>query len=393
MSVSKESLGSNECLKVLFLCQTKSQYKQYDLLSRKADFLGEIVSIKRPSLFGAHYRAAAWLVSNRVDLSAWVDLQLDKAKVEGGNTGGFVKTLLKFRIFMALSKAMLAVEKFRPDFIFVRNGSSYRQAPIVKWAKSMGIKVAYIENGFLPKTVQLDGRGVNSHNSIPRDPDFYRLYESRNAEVPERKLVQRKSKVDEHAVHDFQLPEHYYFVPFQVPTDTQVLQNSPWITSMEVLFSVLEECVAVLPENYKFIVKEHPSSHIRFPHLHSKNKSIVFANAYSTQELIENATAVITLNSTVGIEAMLLGKPVITLANACYNIKGLVSHVTDIVQLTRVISSPDTIPYDAELIEKFIVWLKEEYLIPGQLRMLSEEENAPALVRQRLEDIYLGLYK
>ena len=32
---------------------------------------------------------------------------------------------------------------------------------------------------------------------------------------------------------------------------------------------------------------------------------------------------VITLNSTVGIEALLFGKPVITLADACYNVMAL----------------------------------------------------------------------
>ena len=40
------------------------------------------------------------------------------------------------------------------------------------------------------------------------------------------------------------------------------------------------------------------------------------------KEVLKKAELVITLNSTVGIEALLYGKPVLTLGDAFYNIKG-----------------------------------------------------------------------
>ena len=73
-------------------------------------------------------------------------------------------------------------------------------------------------------------------------------------------------------------------------------------------------------------MKEHPSDHGRIDYSGAFRAfpDVVFTKLMNTQELIEKSAAVVTVNSTVGIEAMLHLKPVITLGDAFYAVPGLV---------------------------------------------------------------------
>src|SRR5690606_11472626 len=111
-------------------------------------------------------------------------------------------------------------------------------------------------------------------------------------------------------------------------------------------------------------------------------------NANDTQALIEHAALVITINSTVGIEALLLGRPVLTLGNAFYNIDGLVSHADNVAQLREVVSAPGQAPFDPGLVRHFVAWLHERYLVPGRIKHWNDQH--PVRMRQRLDDILRG---
>ena len=107
---------------------------------------------------------------------------------------------------------------------------------------------------------------------------------------------------------------------------------------MEELFNILSE----IAENLKIhiIFKEHPSSKKDYPNLHkiaSHLEYVDFANGYPTQELIEKSEAVITINSSVGVESLLFNKKVITLGNAFYNIEGIVKNAKDKEELIEIL--------------------------------------------------------
>lgn len=375
-------------IKVVFLSQSRRQTKQYQLLCKKADIKGSVINIKRQGVFGCFIKAGQWLLRNRGCIPKWIELQQVKNKIRGGGAGVLYNCLLILRIYRVLSRVVFEFEKSKANVLFVRNGAGYRQAPVIDWCKQQSISIVYIENGFLPSTIQMDGRGVNCNNSMPRNTDFYMKFSSRNKNTPDKKLVQRKPKIIQSEFDAIELPEKYYFVPFQVPTDTQVLLNSPWIRSMEDFYEVLEKSIGFLPNGFKFVIKEHPSSNIRLDNYYNRNKLIVFANSHNTQNLIENSKAVITLNSTVGIESLLLGKPVITLGDACYNIDGLVSHAESLDVFNSIISAPDKIHYNKLLTDSFISWLDQVYLIPGKLRDFESSDSSCLKVKERIEEIY-----
>ena len=85
----------------------------------------------------------------------------------------------------------------------------------------------------------------------------------------------------------------------------------------------------------------------------------------------------ITINSTVGLESLLLGKKVITLGNACYNIEQLVLHATNENEFFEAFASLPNWQYNEELRQKFINFIASVYCIPDDWQqMLSQTSEA-----------------
>jgi len=123
---------------------------------------------------------------------------------------------------------------------------------------------------------------------------------------------------------------------------------------------------------YHFIFKEHPSSGIEYPDLHQKAENyenISFRNTHTTQELIENAVAVITINSTVGIEALLFHKKVIVLGDAFYGIEGITFLARNENELALKIEHIEKLHFNDKLVDNFLKYLYNDYLIPKNNEM------------------------
>jgi len=247
--------------------------------------------------------------------------------------------------------------------VLIWGGGKFRQRIAVQIATVCNIQIYYFENGLLPKTKVLDKKGINYNNSVPRERSFYECYKG-GLELP-KELTPRVSKhVKKFNSQKEALPKKYIFVPFQVDYDTQIITNSPWVKNMRELFHVIQE----IAENsdYHFVLKEHPSSSINYPDLYKKVErihNVSFHNSYLTQELIENSSAVITVNSTVGVESLLFHKKVIVLGNAFYGIDGISLSVKSVNSLIEVISNLDSLEFNTQLVDNFLQYLYYDYLI------------------------------
>ena len=218
----------------------------------------------------------------------------------------------------------------------------------------------YIENGFFPNTLQIDCRGVNAANSLPREAGYYLNQPNYGAQDLPTKVQVRKLKLS----YPFTpLPDDYIFFPFQIPSDQQIRVHSRWIKTMDDFMNLIISFAAKYPDK-NFVIKEHPSFKQSIAGKYPPRKNILFANGNSTEELIKNARLVITLNSTVGIEALLFGKPVITLADACYNVDGLVRHANNIKKLNEFIMDEGWLP-DERLRIQFLGYIWNKYLFHG----------------------------
>lgn len=290
----------------------------------------------------------------------------------------FVKRF-SIRWYYAVDTARL--EKLKPTMVVVWNGLMLRRAVFVQAAKDLGIKSVFMENGLLPNTTVLDRKGINALNSVPRDAAFY-LNRTINSQYEAKaELVVRKGRVEKKASGK-PLPERYIFIPFQVDYDSQILLFSPWVSSMDQLFNVIIELAQSFPD-YHFVLKEHPSSNRQYPHLHAQaSDQVFFANEYATQTLIENAQAVITINSTVGIEALLFAKKVITLGEAFYAIEDLVLSARSVNELQHCVDRVDDFMLNESLRLSFLDYLENEYLIKGSWK--NAESEHCQIVKERL---------
>lgn len=288
----------------------------------------------------------------------------------------------------AYSKAKAEIAKRNPKAIGIWNGHRLPESAYIRAAEEAGCKVLFFENGLLPNTTTIDPKGVNDLNILPRDKDFYRNYHAATPNIVCKSLHQKLVVREDHKKRDVNkvnwtnnIPDRFVFVPFQVNFDSQVLINSPDIPSMHSLYAFIETVSQCIPDQY-FVIKEHPSDPRIYEELHDRNSRIIFVNE-NTEELIKNADCIITLNSSVGLEALLFEKPVIALGNSCYVNDGLARRFYQPEEVAIALHDPENLRPNKETLEGFVKYLENEYLIPVHWNN-ADEQHFP-VVQKRIE--------
>lgn len=273
-------------------------------------------------------------------------------------------------------ECVTTLSDLRPAAVAIWNGQKFYTAVAALAARHLGIQVLYFENGVLPNTTTIDPKGVNANNSVPRDPAFYRNFKDTLKDaVP---VVARPPRTGKKMVSTTEeLPSRYLLVPLQIDSDTQVVIHSPWIASMhQFFFEMIDASQKWQDRGLHVVFREHPSSRRNYADLHKIARSmprIHFISDRPLQEMIERATAVVTINSSVGVEALVLGRPVITVGNAFYNIEGLVSHARNGHELIEAVNRLADTTMDEELRLRFLAYLRNDYAVPGNWKVPSAE--------------------
>lgn len=314
--------------------------------------------------------AATFGRSRTVDLQPLVEHNLLRRRIR---IGWFYGNPLAAAIYRAVASARARVsaeliisyfEDHPKARALVFNGFLMPDALTLAVSQALGRERLVIELGFFPGTLQYDRDGINYDSTLPRDPAFYRLVETRiGAELPTT-LVRRASKQKQ--AEAISLPASYIFVPFQVPSDMQVLVHSPWIKTMVEFYQVIGRLADKRPEA-TFVIKEHPSFPLSIRGQVKAHDRILFANHNETRSLIEGADAVVVMNSTVGIESLLLRKKVITLGNAPYDVDGLVLQAGDDDELLSAFDSLGEWEPDGDLREIFLRYVYNVFLLRGDM--------------------------
>jgi capsular polysaccharide export protein len=284
--------------------------------------------------------------------------------------------------------AAALIRDWQPQAVVVWGGNAVDVSAVVAATRDAGVPCWRLENGQLPATTQMDLQGVNAESSVPREPAFYAARGGEWQAQTASAVVPRAPRKGKQAASAVPLPTRYVFVPFQVMLDSQVLLHSPWITGMEQFFELL--CAAqdaAGPQAPVLVIKEHPSCPRRYPALHAQAATrggrVLFANGNATGDLIEGAAGVVTLNSSVGVESLLLGKPVLVLGNAVFDVEGVTTRARDVPGMAAWLAAVGAgTPPPAPLRGAFLAYLAQDYLLP-------DRHQAPgpahiAAVRERL---------
>lgn len=248
-------------------------------------------------------------------------------------------------------------------------GAYLPQTLISELCRKYSKKTLYFEISSLPGKIQVDPNGINFMCSLSDDAKFYNEYDfEENLTLPSG-IGFRANKVNYVQTVE-KLPEDYIFVPLQVPSDSQILEFSPWIRSMMHFYDVLDQMTIENP-GVNFIIKEHPSCRVSIQNKVKKNPSIHFANFMSTHDLIDNSRAVLTINSSVGMDGLILSKKVIVLGQANYDIEGLVLRARSLPQLSSILKTLDNWNYDKELRDSFLKYFYNKFLISGDYKEIT----------------------
>jgi capsular polysaccharide export protein len=250
----------------------------------------------------------------------------------------------------------------------VWNGSNTAEKAVADWARENEIKCGFFEIANIPNKLFVDPWGVNAQSKLAKDPcildgitiddSFFEQWRNDfiqkkmiNAFVPQSRNVVKINwwtlfdkllegwfsntyenisifKKIENKIHSrscvFKYDEvdldeiSYAFFPLQVSSDSQVVLNSSF--NIE---EALEKAIIISRERgLQLIVKPHPAENdleiVKKIESVKDEYGFLFCNN-NIFVLMSKADVVITINSTAGLEATILGREVITLGRSYYS--------------------------------------------------------------------------
>ena len=310
------------------------------------------------------------------------------------------------------------------EMILMHNDLRWQHSLAIKVCKELNVKYLITESGlFRPDTITIDFQGVNAYNSLPRDKEYYKDYDINKKELRSYKIskwintkvnikfslfillnkmgdilnINSKLKNKNYSLlkyiklfirqqiskrnnKNIMSPSKYIFVPLQVNTDSQILVHSDY-KNMQEFISRVERDFYNLESDIKLIFKIHPMEK-GIVEYKFDNRSITTDR--DTNELIENSECVVTINSTVGLEAIKRYKKVLVLGNAFFKIDGISLSSSKETFKDDIKSALDgKVGVDNEAIDKFVQYLKYEYQINSDL--FNWDIQALNLVKEKLK--------
>ncbi len=173
--------------------------------------------------------------------------------------------------------------------------------------------------------------------------------------------------------------ENYVFFPLHDPFDAQITVRAPEFIDQ---FAFVNELAAALPDNYMVYTKQHPMqlglydvNSLRQITQHPKIR-LIAPNVPGLQ-LILGASAVVTINSTAGVEGIIHRKSVITMGQAFYSGRGLTVDVRNRKELPAILNdvlNQPEVGYSDEEVLRFLLNL-EHISVLGNVYYYLDDNN------------------
>lgn len=256
------------------------------------------------------------------------------------------------------------------------NGITGSRRAFMEGARDAGAQRLYVELAPFPGRVTIDPAGVNALNSVPRDPDFFRHWaaEDRARQGEHWRALSenltarasRRADVGQGGAEALAGAGRFLFCPLQVPNDSQITLFAGWVKSVEGMLEALADAAQALPEGWHIRIKEHPSARVALgPALERAvaraRGRLIVDNQTDTFAQVAASGGVITINSSVGLQAFFHDKPVIVLGEAFFAQPGLV-HVADSAEVfAALLRAPEALSFDPALRAAFMTYLDRVY--------------------------------
>jgi len=251
------------------------------------------------------------------------------------------------------------------------NGLNGSRQAFMSGALDAGVKRLYFEESPLAGRITVDPFGVNYANSLPRHIAPYKAWlqtsniSHDNWRTKVGKITQR---VPVKPPKDFgtlapPLSEPFLFVPLQVPNDSQLRIYGGLFPTVQGFIEAIQIAAKNLPPGWHIRVKAHPNSsqNVERHFAINNNVSVFLDNSTDTFVQVAASRGVITINSSVGLEAMFFDKPVITTGKSFWGIEGVAISAPTTDALAELLSTPDKLTFDKNARNAFLNFITEVY--------------------------------
>ncbi len=256
------------------------------------------------------------------------------------------------------------------------NGLTGSRRAFMEGARDAGAARLFAELAPFPGRATLDPVGVNALNGLPRDPAFYLDWagddpartgdgwRALGAGLTAR--ASRRADVGQGDGAALTGAGPFLFCPLQVPNDSQITLFAGWVQSVEGMLAALAEAAEALPDGWHIRIKEHPSARTSMAQaldgaVARAGGRLVVDNQTDTFAQVAASGGVITINSSVGLQAFFHDRPVITLGQAFFAIPGLVNRADGPEALAGLLAAPENLGYRPEWRAAFMNYLDQVY--------------------------------
>lgn len=311
------------------------------------------------------------------------------------------------------------IQTWSPDAFVVWNGQDHVGRVIARLARKFSIPVVYMENGYFSQTLQMDLHGVNAASSLSAlsyaeivsraSSEEHDHAVGEGAELPAFKLrsLSRLSAIWVAMQHHLNpryysrypeqrgsswlrqwwlnryrqgiaedlvaLPAGFAFLAFQVHDDTQVLLNSKVVNSVEQFFDLCHGAIRkVCGPNFPIVVKEHPEDLGRrhYTDLKQRYPDVIWLRKFNIDTLLDQASLVCVVNSSVGLQAIERKKPTVLLGDAFYakpEVAFVVSRADEVdAAISHAARGMDA--HMAERMDRFVMAMRQTAFVKGGWR-------------------------
>ncbi|EIJ6694540.1 TPA: glycosyltransferase [Escherichia coli] len=280
-----------------------------------------------------------------------------------------IHTVVLIEVLLDLSK------KIKPDFFVGWNGDGPHMIYVPKIVATILNKpILFVERGLLPDSYVIDSQGVNFKSNIAgsytplltkerydRAEAYIEKFINSNSSIVNlnQKIIDNKNDI----IALLKLNKNgYIFFPEQIEGDSNIILNSPRFKNMTDVANEL--LISAKSLNLSLVIRQHPenkNNNIKYP------KDVIICNDIHIHSLLRNSEFNVTINSTTGLESLLLKKPTFVLGNSIYSGKGFTFDVRNSEEIVNkyitYFSSEEILQKQRNLFYAFLSYLLSDYLI------------------------------
>jgi hypothetical protein len=178
----------------------------------------------------------------------------------------------------------------------------------------------------------------------------------------------------------------FVYFPLHVTDDYKIKRIIPHAVDQA---AIIEQVADALPSGHDLVLKEHPMSLGRnslmlLRRLRKRANIRLVAPQTSTHELVQRAEAVAVISSTVGLEALLYDKPVLTMGDPYYAGFGVTLDLTSFAEIRERVPELLRFRPDPERIRRFLHAVMRS-CYPGKPLLVDRSEENAVQIADTLE--------